>query len=219
MRPQPSTAKPFRFNAPGDPTRRVAFYSDSLLGGKIWLHHDPELGGIAVGGSGIHILSADKGVEMLQAGAVGAADLLLVGRVVRLGPSEVAGMLAADEIGVVSSGEDLSNLWPRVWALTDDRDGTEVSDGVDVWWLTSQCGAEGLSALPMSELSGETLAEWVAFFARGEARRLVGCATATPLLLSLFSSLARRSVVFPRDIVYIDSGVYHIISDQPNKSC
>ena len=94
-------------------------------------------------------------------------------------------MLVADEIGVVSSGKDLSNLWPRVWALTDDQDGTEVSDGVDVWWLTSQCGAEGLSALPMSELSGKTLAEWIAFFPR-DARH--------HLLLSLFILFARAPV-------------------------
>ena len=74
------------------------------------MHHESELGGIALGESGIHILPADRGVKMLKAGKVAADNLLLVGGVVRFGPGEVANVLAADEMRVVLPGKQLSNL-------------------------------------------------------------------------------------------------------------
>ena len=47
-------------------------------------------------------------------------------------------MLAAGEMRALPPGEQLSALWPRVWALTDD-DGSKSppSDGTEVWWLAS----------------------------------------------------------------------------------
>ena len=106
-------------------------------------------------------------MKMPKAGRVGAPDLLLVGGVVQFGPGEVANMLAADEMRVVPPSEQLSNHWPRILALTEDREGKEMSNSTDEWWRASQCGAEGLRAAPASQLADEALAEWIAYFARG----------------------------------------------------
>ena len=48
-------------------------------------------------------------------------------------------MLAAGEMRALPTGEQLSVLWPRVWALTDD-DGSKSppSDGTEVQWLASR---------------------------------------------------------------------------------
>ena len=78
-------------------------------------------------------------------------------------------MLAAGEMRALPSGEQLSALWPRVWALTDD-DGSKSppSDGTEVWWLASQCGAEQgqLVAPPPAGIADEALEEWLSWFAR-----------------------------------------------------
>ena len=78
-------------------------------------------------------------------------------------------MLAAGEMRALPSGEQLSALWPRVWALTDD-DGSKSppSDGTEVWWLASQCGAEQgqLVAPPPAGIADEALEEWLSWFVR-----------------------------------------------------
>ena len=71
---------------------------------------------------------------------------------------------------VVPPGTALSALWPRVWELSGVGPGNdEISDGMELWWLASQCGAEQLVApAAPSELADEALSEWLKFFARGE---------------------------------------------------
>ena len=100
-------------------------------------------------------------------------------------------MLAAGEMRALPPGEQLSALWPRVWALADDdgskappSDGTEVRwrassrclpwpltlsvAPAQVWWLASQCGAEQgqLAAPPPAGIADEALEEWLSWFAR-----------------------------------------------------
>ncbi len=84
--------------------------------------------------------------------------------------SELAAMLSASEMRVVPPGTALSALWPRVWELSGVGPGNEeISDGMELWWLASQCGAEQLVApAAPSELADEALSEWLKFFARGE---------------------------------------------------
>ena len=159
------TANEMVLNVAGNPRRRVAFCGNLELGSRVWLHYRSELGGVAAGGSGVYVLSDDEGAAMLLSGAVEASDLILVGGVVQFRPAELSAMLAAEHVRVVPPGAALSSLWPRVWALTDDKPG-RVSDGTEVWWLASQCGAEQLSAPPPSELADEALEEWLKFFAR-----------------------------------------------------
>ena len=161
------TANEVVFNVPGEPRRRVAFCGDRNLGAQVWLHHRSELGGVALGESGLHLMSADEGAAALQSGAAEADDLLLVSGVVQFRRAELAAMLSAGEAQVVPPGPALASVWPRVWALTDDKADEEVGDGTEVWWLASQCGAEQPSAPPPSELADEALREWLTFFARG----------------------------------------------------
>lgn len=161
------TADVFRFNVPGNPQRRVPYCGNLELGGQLWLHHRPELGGVALGDSGILLMPADKVVEKLQTKQATVDDFLFVSGVVQFGRSEMAGMLAAGEMRLVPHGVQLSGLWPRVWSLTADDDAA-LSDGTEAWWLASQCGAgEQLAAAVPSDLADQALAEWLKFFARG----------------------------------------------------
>ena len=98
--------------------------------------------------------------------AAEASDLLLMSGCVDLQGPELAEMLAEGQMRVVPPGPPLSSLWPRVWALSNAED-EEVSDGSEVWWLASQCGAEELSAAPTYEIADEALDEWLKWFARG----------------------------------------------------
>jgi len=159
------TADVFRFNLPGDPQRRVPFCGNLKLGGQLWLHHRPDLGGVALGDSGLLLLPADEVVEKCKTNQATAEDFFLVGGGVQFGRCEIAGMLAAGEVKCVTPGSHLSGLWPRVWSLMTD-DGSSISDGTEVWWLTSQCGAgDNLSASDPSDLADEALAEWLKYFA------------------------------------------------------
>ena len=61
----------------------------------------------------------------------------------------------------------MAELWPRVWSLTSLEDpGEEPSDGTDVWYIASQCGAEQLAAPAPAGIADEALAEWATFFAQ-----------------------------------------------------
>ena len=71
---------------------------------------------------------------------------------------------------VLPTGDALHTLWPRVWALTgvDGVGGSsQPSDGTDVWFIASQCGAEQLNAPAPAGLADEALEEWLKWFARG----------------------------------------------------
>ena len=77
---------------------------------------------------------------------------------------ELGGMLAAGEVRVLPPGDRPDDLWPRVWALTDENG--DVSDGTGVWWLASQaCAAAGTAPAPPSEVADEALDEWRKWFA------------------------------------------------------
>ena len=91
-------------------------------------------------------------------------------------------MLTAGEMRLVPPGAPLQSLWPRLWALTADDDGAnddddamralELSDGTEVWWRATQCGAAEagqLAASAPSELADEALGEWRKYFAEGVA--------------------------------------------------
>lgn len=109
---------------------------------------------------------------LLKAEKATAADFLIVGGVVRFERAELAGMLAAGEMRALPPGEQLSALWPRVWALTDEGgSNSPPSDGTEVWWLASQCGAEHgqLVAPPPAGIADEALEEWLTWFAREPA--------------------------------------------------
>lgn len=170
-----------RFNTAGNPRRRVPFCGNSpiragpLLAasggtGQLWLHHRSDLGGTPLGDSGLFLLPPEGMVPLLQSGEADASDVLVISAVVEFGRAELTSMICDGEMRVVPSGAQLASLWPRVWSLTDD-DGTTVddlSDGTDVWWRASQCGAKDqLAASAPSELADEALAEWLKFFARG----------------------------------------------------
>jgi len=161
------TANLARFNLPGDPTRRVAFCGDRALGGQLWLHHRPELGGVAVGDSRVFSLPVDTASELLKTGRAAPDDFLFVGAAVQFGRTELEGMVAAGEVRCVPPGKQLSGVWPRAWSLTKDDGGDEVGDGTEVWWLASQCGAEEqLAAVTSSDLADEALEEWLKFYVR-----------------------------------------------------
>jgi len=192
-----------RFNLPGEPIRRFNVCGNKQLGaalatdgsGQLWLHHRAELGGTALGESGLYRLSGAEAAAKLQAGDAAASDFLLAGSSVHYGRAELAAALAAAQMRVVPAGERLRALWPRVWSLADaDADGDggsgeddgELRDGTDVWWLASQLavaaeapqGAVELEAVepqvlaataPTTELADEALSEWISFFARDRA--------------------------------------------------
>jgi hypothetical protein len=164
-----------RFRTPGNPRRRVAFTGNRPLrradgtGGQLWLHRSKALGGQPVGGSGFYSLPSEQVEAALEAGTAQPAEVILVSGVVEFRPSELAAMLTSGEVRRVPQGEELDSLWPRAWALMED-DGTadDLSDGTEVWWRASQCGADGqLAAAAPSELADEALDEWLKFFARG----------------------------------------------------
>ena len=123
-----------------------------------------------MGASRLYSLSPERAKALLLEGTANAEDLLCVSGVVHFERAELVGMLGAGEMRVVPPGEELAALWPRVWALTDD-DGTtndDLSDGTEVWWRASQCGAaEAMTGAAPAELADEALEEWIKFFARG----------------------------------------------------
>jgi len=164
------TANLVHFNLPGTPKTRVPFCGNRQLGSKVWLHHRADLGGVAVGDSGVFILPEAQVVEKMQTQEASAEDFFLVLSVVQIGRAELAGMLAAGEMRKVPPGPHLSGLWERAWSLTQDQD-AEVSDGCELWWLASQCGAETnekMAPAEPCELADQVLAEWIQFFARGK---------------------------------------------------
>ena len=163
------TANAIQFSVAGKPRRRVPYCGSRDLGGQLWLHHNADLGGVAIGESGLYRSPPDEVADMLEDGTATPSDFLLVSSTVEFSRAELAGMLTAGEMSVVPSGPKLIELWPRVWSLTED-DG-EVSDGTEVWWLASQCGAEQPTAAPPSEIGDEALDEWLKFFARGPNER------------------------------------------------
>ena len=168
-----------RFRTPGSPRRRVLFTGNRPLrrtagmagsggapGGQLWLHRRSELGGQEVGDSGLFLLPPEQAEAALEAGRAEPTELMLVSGVVEFRPDELACMLNGGEMRRLPAGAELSGLWPRVWALMDDAE--DLSDGTEVWWRASQCGAEGqLAAAAPSELADEALDEWLKFFARG----------------------------------------------------
>lgn len=167
------TASLFHFSnlpadGPANPRRRVPFTGPDLLGSELWLHHHPQVGGGAVGDSGIGVSTTDVVARSLEAGKATASDFLLVRGVVRFSRSELAALSAAGELCRLRNGAELSALWPRVWALGDHHDDDDVGDGTAVWWLASQqCGdGEGGSPSVPSDLADEALEEWLKFFAR-----------------------------------------------------
>ena len=84
-----------------------------------------------------------------QAELASASDFVLASGFVEFTRAELAGMHAAGEVRLVPPGEDLARLWPRVWSLMDEGD--DISDGTDVCWIASQCGAGQLTAAAQSE--------------------------------------------------------------------
>lgn len=164
-----------RFRTPGNPRRRVAFTGNRPLrrtdgtGGQLWLHRSKSLGGQPVGGSGFFTMAPEQVEAALEAGRAEPAELMLVSGLVDFRPAELAAMLTAGEVRRVPPGEELDGLWPRAWALMEDGGTAEdLSDGTEVWWRASQCGAEGqLAGAAPSELADEALEEWLKFFARG----------------------------------------------------
>jgi len=167
------TASLFKLDFPGNPQRRVSFCGDIAIGSELWLHHRSDLGGNALGDSGLSLLSTAEVVEKIQAAQASASDFLLVRGVVQFGHSEITGMLSAGEMRCITPGERLSGLWPRVWALTDEENGTRVSDGTEMWWLASQCGGAGGAEQPAapvtSDLADKALSEWLKLFARPQS--------------------------------------------------
>ena len=194
-----------KFNLPGEPIRRFNVCGNKKLGvqfatdgsAQLWLHHRADLGGTAIGESGLYRLSGAEAARKLQAGDAAASDFLLAGAAVHYGRAELAAALAAGQMRVVPAGERLSALWPRVWSLADtdaDADGGggaadnesdgELRDGTDVWWLASQLAAcepaaeaaaepgeaePRVAAATPAELADEALSEWISFFARDRA--------------------------------------------------
>ena len=158
------TANVMQLNLPDSPRRLLPYGGNLELANQLWLHHKSELGGTAVGDSGVWVLPAAEVVEVLEEERATASDLVLLSGVIELPRAEAAGMISAGEMRVVPPGEQLDALWPRVWALYEE-DG-EISDGTDIWWLASQCGSETLTVAPPSELADEVLADWLKWFAR-----------------------------------------------------
>jgi len=163
------TANRMRFNLPGSPQHRIPFCGNLALSNQVWLHHRPELGGVALGDSGVRILSSVEVVKKLKTDEATAHDFFYVSSVVQFTQSEVAGMLEAQEMSRITPGEELYGLWPRVWSLMkDDGDKKNLNDGTGVWWLASQFGkGEQLAGAVVSDIADEALAEWLKFFASG----------------------------------------------------
>jgi len=165
-----ATSRTFQFNLPGSPQRLIPFTGMIAIGTDLWLHYKPAgLEGIKMGDSGISLISTPEVAEAIQTGTGTAKDFLLVRGVVQFGRPELAGMLAGGEMRCIPPGTELSDLWPRVWSLTDNGgDGSTVSDGTGLWWLASQCGGQPTASLS-SDLADEALAKWLKFFAGVES--------------------------------------------------
>ena len=138
---------------------------------QLRLSHRRDLGGVAVGGSGVFRLSGGEAAAKLQSGLAAPSDLLLVSGAVEFERAELAGMLSAGEARLVLPDSRPPTLWERAWSLTEDTG--EVGDGTEVWWLASQPkgdrgGAEQLvAAAAPCETADAALEEWVKWFARG----------------------------------------------------
>jgi len=175
------TSSTVRFNLSGRPSRRLLFGGDrevrgdglSAIGGdgsgQLWLHHRAELGGTAVGESGLYALEAAAVSQKLIADETSVSNFLLSAGMVQFERAECAAMLAAGQLRVVPPSESLFDMWPRVWSLATD-DGEDVSDGTEAWWEASLIceggfGGEAPEAPPPSELADEALAEWLRWFA------------------------------------------------------
>ena len=185
------TASTMEFRLGGTPRRRVGFTGDRDIGGQLWLYHQGggddvdaavTAGCVPLGQSGIARLAGAQVATMLQSKVVDVSQLLLVSHVVQFSPSELESMVSAGEMRLLPSGDRLTRLWPRVWALGEDCG--DVGDGTEVWWLASQGGGSsggGLGggaeqveeagagaavvAAPPCELADEALAEWLQYFA------------------------------------------------------
>ena len=159
------TASIMKFKTVGGKTRRrFPYCGGAQLNGQLWLHHRSELGGDAIGESGLYALPQETVAKVLHEEAADASDFFLASAVVQFAPGELGGMLAAGEVRVLPPGDRPDDLWPRVWALTDENG--DVSDGTGVWWLASQaCAAAGTAAAPPSEVADEALDEWRKWFA------------------------------------------------------
>ena len=117
-----------KFNLPGEPIRRFNVCGNKKLGvqfatdgsAQLWLHHRADLGGTAIGESGLYRLSGAEAARKLQAGDAAASDFLLAGAAVHYGRAELAAALAAGQMRVARRAR-LSALWPRVNARRHRR--------------------------------------------------------------------------------------------------
>lgn len=116
------TANAVEFRLLGRPRRRLPFCGSSELsgkfGGQLWLSHRRDLGGVAVGGSGVFRLSGGEAAAKLQSGLAAPSDLLLVSGAVEFERAELAGMLSAGEARLVLPDSRPPTLWERAWSLS-----------------------------------------------------------------------------------------------------
>ena len=125
------TASIMKFKTVGGKTRRrFPYCGGAQLNGQLWLHHRSELGGDAIGESGLYALPQETVAKVLHDEAADASDFFLASAVVQFAPGELGGMLAAGEVRVLPPADRPDDLWPRVWALTDENG--DVSDGTGV---------------------------------------------------------------------------------------
>lgn len=158
----------------GKPLQRRVPFCGNIPVQDLWLHHRTiDLGGVVLGTSRIGILSTDQVTDRLGTDDAKLSDFLLVRGVVQFDREELGAMVSRGEMMPLTPGEQLSKLWPRVWALTDDKP-PNVSDGTEIWWLATQCvgddGTETLSAPATSDLADDALREWLTFFARHQSK-------------------------------------------------
>lgn len=175
-----ATVNLVEFKLDGRPRRCINFGGENRLNnaemerqlgidknGLMWLHHDRELGGRELAGSGVYQVPPMQAVGKIKAGEASIKDYLLVSGVMVWRREWLEERIAAADFEPVP---DARALWPQVWALADasnlGRKG-QLSDGSALWWAAGQLerGVDfGVQAAPPTTLADETLKEWLKFF-------------------------------------------------------
>ena len=157
------TASIMKFKTVGGKTRRrFPYCGGAQLNGQLWLHHRSELGGDAIGESGLYALPQETVAKVLHEEAADASDFFLASAVVQFAPGELGGMLAAGEVRVCRQATGRT-ICGRACGRSPTR--RRVSDGTGVWWLAAQACAAAGAPPPPSEVADEALDEWRKWFA------------------------------------------------------
>ena len=192
------TANVVQFHTDGRPRRHIMFGGDARLrsgaglevdgNGLMWLHRRPELGGTAVGDSGVLRIGGSEAAAKIRDGDAKLDDFLLISGAMAAPRAEIRKQVSEADLEVVAPA---AAPWPQIWGLAKveaDGDRSPASDGTALWWASTQSGGLGggsdsggggsgggggattlqsTGALPsaIGELADEALAEWLKFFA------------------------------------------------------